>query len=245
MSANTSPAPAIGKAQSQQVAAHEAPQRIQQHGRKAAAAAARVQRLRHQIRVAAHAGEVVREAAVREVLEVSAQALHASADARVLVDLVAAPAAAPAVEQAHQPVRVGVAVAQEAAEIVGDARHRPAGSTGEARRAQGADLVPQLRAQTLIGIQTQHPLVLRAIDRELLLRAVTGPVALDDPGAEGGGAFARAVGGMRVDDQDLVAEAQRAQARLDAVSLVVSNDAGRQAARARHASPLRCGSRIE
>jgi len=65
------------------------------------------------------------------------------------------------------------------------------------------------------------------IDGELLLRAVTRPVALDDPRPQGGREFARAVGGMRVDDDDFVAEADGTQAGFDTVSFVEGDNSRR------------------
>src|SRR2546429_5362334 len=141
---------------------------------------------------------MVGETAVGVVLETAVKPPRAALHVRILVNLVTAPAAAAPIEQAHQTVRVGVAVAQEAAEVVGDARYRPAGGAREALRPERENLGAQRRAHALVGVEAQHPVVARRIDGELLLRAVTGPVALDDPRPEGGGEFARAVGGMGV-----------------------------------------------
>src|ERR1700694_694758 len=126
------------------------------------------------------------ETAVSVVLETAAKLGRAALPARILVNLVTAPAAAPPVEQANQAVRVGVAVAQEAAEVVGDARHRPAGGCREALRPERENLRAQRRAHALVGVEAQHPVVACRIDGELLLRAVTRPVALDDPRPQGG-----------------------------------------------------------
>jgi len=62
---------------------------------------------------------MVGETAVGVVLETAAKLGRAALHARILVNLVTAPAAVPPVEQANQAVRVGVAVAQEAAEAAG------------------------------------------------------------------------------------------------------------------------------
>jgi len=68
------------------------------------------------------------------------------------------------------------------------------------------------------------------LHRELLLRTIPRPVALDDARAEGRGELARAVGRVRVHDDDLVAEIDGAQTSLDPVGLVERDDARRQAA---------------
>src|SRR6185437_14380195 len=116
-----------------------------------------VERLTHQLRIALHATLVVREAAIGVVLEVASQLADTPLDSRVLVDLPPHPAAAAAVEETHQPVRISVAVAEELAEIVGDARHRPARTAAEAALAQALDLAPKLIAHPLVGIEAEHP----------------------------------------------------------------------------------------
>ena len=71
------------------------------------------------------------------------------------------------------------------------------------------------------------------IDGELLLRAIAGPVALDDARAVARRELARSVGRMRVDDDDLVAEAHTLEASLDPIRLIESDDAGRKPRRGR------------
>jgi len=99
------------------------------------------------------------------------------------------------------------------------------------------NLRAQRRAHALVGVEAQHPVVACRIDGELLLRAVTRPVALDDPRSEGGRELARAVGGMRIDHDDFVAEADRTQAGFDTLGFVEGDNACRQAAVTRHAHP--------
>ena len=160
------------------------------------------------------------------VLERFAQRAGRAVDGHLLVHLVADPTGRAPVVQPQLPVRPGVAMAQEAAEVGRQSRYRVATRTLEAARTQRLDLGAQPRCHDLVGVDTQHPVVLRGIGRELLLRAVARPVALDHARAAGRRDLARRVGGMRVDHQPLVAEGERVEARADAVRLVAGDDAG-------------------
>ena len=51
----------------------------------------------------------------------------------------------------------------------------------------------------------------RGVHGEVLLRPEARPIALDDARAEGRGPLASSVGGVRVDDHDLVAEVREVQ----------------------------------
>ena len=83
---------------------------------------------------------MIGEAAIGIMLEVAAQPADPALDPRVLVDLFTAKAAAPPVEQPHEPVRICISVAEETPEIIRDARDRPAGECAEAGIAHGLDL---------------------------------------------------------------------------------------------------------
>ena len=146
------------------------------------------------------------------------------------MDLVAGPAAATAVEETDEPVGVGVAMTQEAAEVVGDPRYPPAGEARKVRCAERFDLTAQLFAHTLVGVETQYPVVAGALHCKLLLRPITGPVAFDHACAQPRGQLTCGVRGVRVHDNDLVAEAYGLQTRLDPIGFVVGDDAGRQPA---------------
>jgi hypothetical protein len=96
----------------------------------------------------------------------------------------------------------------------------------KARVAQREDLVAQRVGDALVGVDAHDPFVLRGADRELLLRDVAGPVALDHARSERCGELARPVRRVRVDHEDLVAERERAQALAEPVLLVHRDDAG-------------------
>ena len=139
-----------------------------------------------------------------------------------------APAAAAPVEQAQHAVRVGVAMAQDAPEIIRQACEAIATGTGEAGRAHRLDRGAQLRADPLVRVQAQHPVMAGLLDGELLLAAEAVERPLQHPGA---GRLAQPGGiivGARIDHHDLVAERQRGQAVADPVGLVERDNARRQ-----------------
>src|SRR6185437_11726005 len=160
------------------------------------------------------------------MLEVALKLADAPLDLSVLVDLPTHPAAAAPVEEAHEPVRVGVAVAEELPEVLGDTRHRPARMISESVLPPPLDLRAQLRAHSLVGIETEHPVVVCSLHGELLLRAIARPVSFDHPCAERSGTLPGIVRGVRVHDDHLVTESDRAHAGLDAIGLVEGDDAG-------------------
>src|SRR6478735_300647 len=120
-------APTVENSETQKVAANETPGRIDPHLYDAHALPLLVQHVSHEFRVILHPLFVIAQAAVRKVLEVSPETADRSADLRVLVHLVSAPTATAPIEQPDQSIRIGIAVPQEAVEVVGDARDRPAG----------------------------------------------------------------------------------------------------------------------
>src|SRR5882757_6224095 len=98
----------------------------------------------------------------------------------------------------------------------------------KATGAQGLDLLTQLAGDTFVRVNAQNPVMTGAVDGELFLRTVPGPIALDDTGSERAGNLARRIRGMRINDEDLVAKAHGPQARLDPIRLVVRDNAGGQ-----------------
>src|SRR5262249_34719740 len=63
---------------------------------------------------------------------------------------------------------------------------------------------------------------------KLFLRAVSGPVPLDDARAQSLRDRTRRVGGMRINDYNFVTETYRSYTGLDPIGLVVTDDACRQ-----------------
>ena len=61
-------------------------------------------------------------------------------------------------------------------------------------------------------------------DRVVLLRAIAVECAHEDARAARGGALARVVGRARIDHDDVVAECERLEARVDAIGLVEGDD---------------------
>src|SRR3954462_14326992 len=94
--------------------------------------------------------------------------------------------------------------------------------------AQRLDLSTQLAGYALVRIEAQYPVVTGGFDGELLLRPVPGPIALDDTRIQAACDLASSVCRMGINDDNLVAEAQRPQASIDPIRLVVRDDAGGQ-----------------
>ena len=227
--------PAIQTTESQKITSEETPLRVDQHLRQAAALAAVVERLRHEVGVARHTQVMVGETSVRIVLEMPAEFADGPGYPRILVDLVPAPAAAPSVEETDEPIRISVSMAQEAAKIIGDPRHRPPGESRKTFLPESFDFGTQVPGHTLVGVETQDPVVSGALYGELFLRAVTRPVTFNDARTAACRQLASGVGGVRVHDDDFIAEADGLQTRFDPIGFVVGDDASRQPAPTRHA----------
>ncbi|MNI49273.1 hypothetical protein D3C73_1038740 [compost metagenome] len=162
--------------------------------------------------------------------EVPAQGADAAIDAGCFMDLaLAAPAALAAVEQAQHPVRIGIAVAEEPAEVLRQAGEAVTRMTCKTAVAGLLDGRAQFRADALVGVQAQYPVVAGLLDAERFLAAETIERALQHAGAGSLGDGYRGVGGQGVHHHDLVAEGQRGQAVADAPGLVERDNAGRDA----------------
>ena len=86
------------------------------------------------------------------------------------------------------------------------------------------DFRTQLGRDTLVGVEIQHPFETCLIERELLLLAVTGPIADEDAVGELAHDVEGAVVRARIDDDDLVAPRHALEAGSNVVLFVVTND---------------------
>ncbi len=89
-----------------------------------------------------------------------------------------------------------------------------------------ADRLRELGRDFLVGVDAQHPVVARERDREALLRTEAAPRLLDDARAVPSRDVARGVVAARIDDDDLVAERERPQARRELIAGVVRDQDG-------------------
>jgi hypothetical protein len=177
--------------------------------------------------VASIARELVVQRTVGDVFQVTRERGHIAIDHGMLVDFTArAPTATAAVEQAQHAVGIGVAVPKERAEIFGAAREAEAGEVIESALARRFDGRAQCGRDAFIGVEAEHPFMARLPHCEILLRTKPLERVLDDARAMGGGDFAGAVGGTRIDHHHLVAERQRVEARRDAIGFVQGDHAG-------------------
>ena len=93
----------------------------------------------------------------------------------------------------------------------------------------------QFRRDPFVGIETEHPVVARLLDGELLLRPEAQPVLLNDPGTMALGQCLRAVAAAGIDDDDLVGEAHALQAGLQLRGRIERDDGdGERLARSGH-----------
>src|SRR5690606_2915856 len=158
-------------------------------------------------------------------LEVGREPARGTVGDQLVVRVDAAPARAPAPHQAQLPVGIPAAVADPTTQVP---RATPDGVACE-RRVGGQrrpDRLAQRRGAALVGVEAQHPVAARLLERELLLGHVARPVAHDHPARVLARDLHRAVAAARIDHDDLVAEGHALQARGDAVGLVAADHDG-------------------
>ena len=160
--------------------------------------------------------------------QVAGKRAHRAIDAGGFMHFaIAAPAAAAAVEQAQHAVGIGIAVAQEAPEVVRQPGEAIARDVLEAQRAFGLDAGAQGVVHAFVGVQAQHPVEAGLFDRELLLAAEALEGPLEDAGAGLAGDGDGGVGRTRVHHHDFIAEGQRRQAVGQAIGFIEGDNAGR------------------
>ena len=115
---------------------------------------------------------------------------------------------------------------QEAAEVVGDSRDRPAREAGETLQARGFDFGAKRVTYALIGVDAQHPVVRRGPHREVFLRAKARPVSLDHARTERARELSRGICRVRIHDDQLVAKGHRNAGRPRCDRFVVRDNAG-------------------
>src|SRR5690349_20399683 len=112
------------------------------------------------------------------------------------------PADLRAIEQSQLSIRIPAAAANPAVLI--ERASRDEITISFRRMLHGRDRLPQFVRHALIGIETEDPIVFRLLDRKLFLRAKAGPGVYDYSCAAAGGDVPCRVGGVRIDDYDLV-----------------------------------------
>src|SRR3546814_8010955 len=116
------------------------------------------------------------------------------------LDFAIAPeSAAATVEQPQYPVRIGGAVAQEAAVVLGQAREAIARCARETGGAFGFDRLAQAFVDAFVRVQAQHPVMPALFDRELLLAAEAVDRPLQLACAQAFAQLASAGEGARID----------------------------------------------
>ena len=201
--------------------------------------AARVHRLRLQRRVAVLLRDVVVDRLRGRVQEIAVEAHDRPVGDDVLVHRVVGPARAAPVEQPHVPVRVALAVREPAAEEAVAPRDRVGRRRGHAVAERGADRALERGRHALVGVEAQHPVVLRGRDREVLLRAEAAPRFLEHARAAAPRDFHGIIAAARVDHDRLRGERRRREARLEILRGVARDHHQRERQRAGHAEDAR------
>ncbi len=176
--------------------------------------------------VAVLALEIGREVVGGIVQQVAFQRAGRDREQHLLVHQVVAPARVLAVEEARAPVGIALAVRQPAPEEAVAARHAVDGRNrrGESR----ADARRELGRDALVGVDAQHPVVLRLLDRELLLAAEAEPFLLHHARAAVARDLDRAVAARRIDEHDLVGEREALETGIEDGGGVAGDEDGRK-----------------
>src|SRR3546814_4579033 len=116
--------------------------------------------------------EQLQERAIGIVQQVARHQCDRAVHRDLFVDFAIAPeSAAATVEQPRYPVRIGGAVAQEAAVVLGQAREAIARCARETGGAFGFDRLAQAFVDAFVRVQAPHPVLPALFDRESLLAA--------------------------------------------------------------------------
>ena len=127
-------------------------------------------------------------------------------------------------EEAQLAVGVIAAVADEAAEDLVAAVDPVGGGVGGSGE-QGADGGLEVGGEDFVGVEEEDPVAGALVDGGVLLAAVAFEVFSEDAGVEGAGDVEGAVGGVGVDEDDLVGEGDGCKG-AGQVGLLVHRDHG-------------------
>ena len=207
------PGHAVEEAQPQDVELEEAHHRREQQVQHAGALAELVSLARGERGVAVLALEVGGEVVGRVVHQVAFERAGRDRVEHFLVHQVVAPARVHAVEEARAPVGIALAVREPAAEEAVAPRH--AVDRRDRRRRARAGCSPRARRDALVGVEAEHPVVLRLLDGELLLAAEAEPFLLHHARAAPRRDLAVASVEAGIDHDDLVDEREALEAGIE------------------------------
>src|SRR5512134_2988639 len=176
--------------------------------------------------VAVLALEIGGEVVVGLVHQVALERAGRHREQHLLVHEVVAPARAQAVEKARAPVGVALAVGEPAAEEAVAPSH--AVHRRRRRGERALDRLRELGRDALVGVEAQHPVVARLLDRELLLAAEAEPFLLHYARALALRELRSAIARRRIDDHDLVDEREAVEAWLEDRGGVARDEDGRE-----------------
>ena len=160
---------------------------------------------------------------VRVVEQVEIEVVYLPPDLNSVMGIRSAPAAPVASEEADLAIRVPPSVTNPATEILVEPIDPEARERDVLQSEDSLDFCPQRLRHSLIRIDAEHPGVGSLIDGEILLLDVPGPRSLDHPVGEFTSNLHCLIGTQRVDDDDLVTEANALKA-LPEIRLFVLGD---------------------
>ncbi len=176
--------------------------------------------------IAPHVGERLAQRSGELVLEVALEDQRSRAQLEALVHparLVVAVGASP-----EQPRAIGGVLRrrpqQAAEEAVPQGEHGHVGAGG-GRCQKREDALAQRCRHALVGIDLEHPVPARGVQRDVALDGETRPRVLDHPRPGGEGELGGAVARAAVDDDHLVAERDALERRRQALLLVLHDQA--------------------
>ena len=182
--------------------------------RSARALAARMHRFGLQGGVAVLLRHVAHRATRRTHAAGRPRGAHRPVGDDVLVHRVVGPARAPAIEKAQVPVGIAFAMRKPAAEKAVAARHRVGrGARVAAGRERGARCRGELRRQSLVGVEAQHPVVRApAPTAKFFCAPKPGHACSITRAPRAARDFYGIIAAARIDDDDFVGERHRREA---------------------------------
>ncbi len=175
------------------------------------------QLLRRQRRIAIHLADQIVEVHERLVHDRLPQRAERPVDDHALVHAVVGKAGAAAAEEAHHVIGPPARVTHEASAEARSARQPIRRGRRSSQPIAALISVRRRGCQPLVGVEREHPVAGREIERAILLRAEAGPVRRhDDLRASLARDLDGAVRAPRVDDDDLVGPRDRVEGARDA-----------------------------
>ena len=179
---------------------------------------------------------MIRDIAVRKVLQLAMQSADAPTRVHRFVDVTAVPLRRAPIVEPELVIRVPIRGANPATQIPGHARHTIA-RRGRIVPQRLGDLTGERRRDPLVGIERENPVVRGDRCGEVLLCSVTGPIPDEHAIRVLSGDGQRVVGAPRINHDELVGPGGGLKRLADTLRFVFSDDRDREL---RHSDNLQC-----